>query len=48
MLGYQWDRYQVMLTGRNPADTTYVTTCDSSTCYYGETRTLGLSLSAQF
>lgn len=48
MLGYQWDRYQVMLTGRNLADTIYVTTCDSSTCYYGETRTLGLSLSAQF
>ena len=48
MLGYQWDRYQVMLTGRNLADTTYVTACDSSTCYYGETRTIGLSLSAAF
>ena len=48
MLGYLWDRYQVMLTGRNLADTTYVTTCDTCTCYYGETRTLGLTLSAAF
>ena len=48
MLGYVWDRYQVMLTGRNLADTTYVTSCDTSTCYYGETRTLGLTLSAAF
>jgi iron complex outermembrane receptor protein len=48
MLGYQWDRYLVTLTGRNLADETYVVNCDASTCYYGETRTIALSLSAQF
>jgi iron complex outermembrane receptor protein len=48
MLGYQWDRYLLMLTGRNLADEIYVTTCDASTCYYGETRTIALSLTAQF
>jgi outer membrane receptor for ferric coprogen and ferric-rhodotorulic acid len=37
-----------MLTGRNLADEIYVTTCDASTCYYGETRTIALSLTAQF
>ena len=38
----------VMLTGRNLADKTYLTTCSSSECYFGETRTVGLSLTAQF
>jgi len=48
MLGYQWDRYLVTLTGRNLGDETYVVNCDSFTCYYGETRTIGLSLTAAF
>ena len=48
MLGYQWDRYLVQLTGRNLADETYVVNCDPFTCYYGDTRTIGLSLTAQF
>ena len=48
MLGYQWDRYLVQLTGRNLADKTYVVNCDPFTCYYGDTRTIGLSLTAQF
>lgn len=48
MLAYEWDRYQVMLTGRNLADRTYLTSCDADSCYIGETRTIGLSLTARF
>ena len=48
MVGYGWDRYQVQLTGRNLADKTYLTTCSPSDCYFGETRTIGLSLTATF
>lgn len=47
MLGYSWDRYMVRLTGRNLADKAYLTNCTSSDCYFGETRTIGLSLTAQ-
>jgi hypothetical protein len=38
----------VQLTGRNLAHKTCVVNCDPSTCYYGDTRTIGLSLTAQF
>jgi iron complex outermembrane recepter protein len=48
MLGYQWDRYLVALTGRNLGDETYVVNCDSFTCYFGEPREIGLSLTAAF
>jgi iron complex outermembrane receptor protein len=49
MLGYTWDSgYQVQLTGRNLSDKTYVVSCDTSTCYYGDPRTIGLSLTAEF
>lgn len=48
MLGYGWDRYQVQLTGRNLADKTYVTNCSASDCFFGETRTIGLTLTASF
>jgi iron complex outermembrane receptor protein len=48
MIGYQWDRYLAQLTGRNLADETYVVNCDPSTCYYGDPRTIGLSLTAAF
>jgi iron complex outermembrane receptor protein len=48
MLGYTWDRYRVALTGRNLADETYVVNCSYHTCYYGDPRTIGLSLTAAF
>lgn len=48
MLGYQWENYLVQLTGRNLADKTYVQNCDTFTCYYGDPRTIGLSLTAAF
>jgi iron complex outermembrane receptor protein len=48
MVGYGWDRYQVQLTGRNLADKTYLTSCSPFACYFGETRTIGLSLTATF
>lgn len=48
MLGYGWDSYRVALTGRNLADKAYLTSCNAYNCYYGETRTIGLSLTAQF
>jgi iron complex outermembrane receptor protein len=48
MIGYQWDRYLVQLTARNLADETYVVNCDPSTCYWGDPRTVALSLTAAF
>jgi iron complex outermembrane receptor protein len=48
MVSYQWDRYLLRLTGRNLADETYVVNCDAFTCYYGDTREIGLSLTAAF
>ena len=48
MLGYEWDRYQLQLTGRNLSDKTYVVNCDSFNCYYGDPRTIALSLTAEF
>jgi iron complex outermembrane receptor protein len=52
MIGYEWDRYLLQLTGRNLADETYVVDCGgpdtSFTCYYGDPRTVGLSLTARF
>ena len=48
MLGYQWGDYLMQLTGRNLADETYVVDCSVFNCYYGDTRTIGLSLTAAF
>ena len=38
----------VQLTGRTLADKTYVVNCDLSSCYDGDKRTIGLSLTAAF
>lgn len=48
MLAYQWADYRVALTGRNLADTTYTVNCSYYSCYYGEPRTVGLTLTAAF
>lgn len=48
MLAYTWDDYRVALTGRNLADTTYTVNCSAYSCYYGEPRTVGLTLTAAF
>lgn len=48
MLGYQWDDYRVSLTGRNLADKTYTVNCGLYNCYYGDSRTIGLTLTAEF
>lgn len=42
------NRYRVALTGRNLADKVYLTSCSAYDCFFGETRTIGLSLTAQF
>jgi len=48
MLGYETERYDIMLTGRNLADKTYVASCTALDCYYGDTLTIGLTATAKF
>lgn len=48
MLAYEWGKYRVALNGRNLADKTYLVNCDPYSCYYGDPRTLGLTLTAAF
>lgn len=48
MVGYQWDGYRVQVSGRNLADKTYTVSCTFDNCFYGETRTVGLTLTAAF
>ena len=48
MLGYQWQDYRVAVVGRNLADKTYTVGCSFYACYYGEPRTVALTLTAAF
>lgn len=48
MLAYGWDRYRVALNGRNIADTAYVVGCRPNVCYFGDPRTVALTLTAAF
>lgn len=48
MVAYTWDRYRVSVVGRNLADKTYTVNCSLSTCYYGDPRTVAVSLTAAF
>ncbi len=48
MLGYETDRYDVTLTGSNIADTTYLNACSPVDCFYGQSRTLNLTVTAKF
>lgn len=48
MLAYSWDRYRVALNGRNIQDTRYVVGCSANLCYFGDPRTVALTLTAAF
>jgi iron complex outermembrane receptor protein len=48
MLAYQWQDYRIALVGRNLADKTYPVNCSFYACYYGDPRTVGLTLTAAF
>lgn len=48
MLAYQWQDYRIALTGRNLADKTYPVNCSFYSCYYGDPRTVALTLTAAF
>lgn len=48
MVAYQWGDYRVALSGRNLADKTYTVNCSYYSCYYGDPRTVGLTLTAAF
>lgn len=48
MLAYQWRDYRVALAGRNLADTSYGVNCSIYSCYFGEPRTVALTLTAAF
>ncbi len=48
MVAYTWDDYRLALVGRNLADKTYTVNCSASTCYYGDPRTVALTLTAAF
>lgn len=48
MIAYQWDDYRIALTGRNITDETYTVNCSYYLCYYGDPRTVALTLTAAF
>ena len=48
MIAYTWDDYRVALVGRNLADKTYTVNCSFYNCYYGDPRTVALTLTAAF
>lgn len=48
MVAYTWDTYRLSVAGRNLADKTYTVNCSAYTCYYGDPRTVSVSLTAAF
>lgn len=48
MVAYSWDRYRVALNGRNIRDTRNVMGCSPNLCYFGDPRTVSLTLTAAF
>jgi iron complex outermembrane receptor protein len=48
MVAYTWDDYRIALVGRNLADETYTVNCSYYSCYYGDPRTVALTLTAAF
>lgn len=48
MIAYQWQDYRIALVGRNLADETYTVNCSNYLCYYGDPRTVALTLTAAF
>ncbi|MFT3972351.1 MAG: TonB-dependent siderophore receptor [Amaricoccus sp.] len=48
MLAYSWEGYRISVVGRNLADKTYTVNCNAYNCYYGDPRTVAVSLTAAF
>lgn len=48
MVAYTWEDYRIAVVGRNLADKTYTVNCSFYSCYYGDPRTVALTLTAAF